>query len=344
MIKRYLHELGLYLPNENKEDILKEVQANIYDMLGDDESDENLERVLCTLGNPRILAQEYYSKKRYLIGPYYYDIYIKFLKYSVFIAGSIFAVIKMFENILQGDYSGNNSKNLAVIFSGVITSFIDGMWYYVIMVTIIFIILEHKNYNLTYDEGARHKYSFKKDDQWTPKQLRPIKTQQKYSFRQTSVVADILFTGIMTTLFLTFYNYLGWYEKDGIVIELFNPNRFKIYSIFIVLFGLYYIGIKVMIWKSKYPNYLNSAIISVYKILSFGFFRVIIFDPKLITPEFKNKVVSVLSITSTQLENYFKIGANILCIIIFILMVINIVKLFYKSYINSQQIDKLKVN
>ncbi len=64
MIERYLHELGLYLPKENKEDILREVQANIYDMLGDDQSSENIDKVLCTLGNPRILAQEYYPKKK----------------------------------------------------------------------------------------------------------------------------------------------------------------------------------------------------------------------------------------------------------------------------------------
>lgn len=342
MIERYLHELGLYLPKENKEDILREVQANIYDMLGDDQSSENIDKVLCTLGNPRILAQEYYPKKRYLIGPYYYDIYINFLKYSVLIAGSVFAVIKMFENILQSNFGDSSVKNFTTIFGGVLTSFIDGAWYYIIMVTIIFIILEKKNYTLTYEQSSKTKLSFKKTNQWTPKQLKPLKKQQKYSYRKSSIIADIFFTGLMTALFVGFYNYIGWYQKDGLMIELFNPDRFKIYSVFIIITALFYIGIKIMIWKQKHQNYLNSTVLSVYKILGFGVFLMMVFDRQLITEEFKNKVISVINITSLQLYNYYNITAIIISVIIFGLIVISIGQLFYKSYINAQQIDNGK--
>ena len=69
LIERYVYSVTKRLDDKKKKDIENELKANIYDMLGDDLSEENTIKVLKQLGKPSVLALEFKDKKAYVISP-----------------------------------------------------------------------------------------------------------------------------------------------------------------------------------------------------------------------------------------------------------------------------------
>ena len=79
LIERYLHEVGRYLPRQNRKDILGEMRSALADAL-EDQAGENPSRaqtiaVLKTFGEPRKVAASYYPEGQYLIGPTLYPLF-----------------------------------------------------------------------------------------------------------------------------------------------------------------------------------------------------------------------------------------------------------------------------
>jgi len=83
LIDRYVHAVAQYLPKDTRDDVLKELRTNIEDMLPENYTEKDVYKILEGLGSPLELANEYNPKKRYLIGPGYYDKYLLILKMVV---------------------------------------------------------------------------------------------------------------------------------------------------------------------------------------------------------------------------------------------------------------------
>lgn len=73
-IKRYIYDVTKRLDESIRDDISNELEANIYDMLGDDQSEDNIKAVLTSLGSPAKMAMNY-KTPRYLISPELFDDY-----------------------------------------------------------------------------------------------------------------------------------------------------------------------------------------------------------------------------------------------------------------------------
>lgn len=100
MINRYIYAVTKDLPEKQREDISKEFKSLIEDMLeeynGAGSYEEKVNKVLTSLGDPEILANNYRGSERYLIGPKNFDSYIMLLKIvfsAVFIGISISTAI-----------------------------------------------------------------------------------------------------------------------------------------------------------------------------------------------------------------------------------------------------------
>jgi hypothetical protein len=88
MIKDYLYAVGKYLSPSQREEILKDIEVNLYDYLeqnyGSREySDDEVENAILYLGNPKKVAEGYFDKPRCLIGPPYLDTYLLVVKLAV---------------------------------------------------------------------------------------------------------------------------------------------------------------------------------------------------------------------------------------------------------------------
>lgn len=89
-IERYIYAVSKKLPASMREDVSKELRANIQDMIGDEPlKDAELSDLLHKLGHPNQLATSYRGKERYVIAPEYYDDYISALK----LFGVIFVIV-----------------------------------------------------------------------------------------------------------------------------------------------------------------------------------------------------------------------------------------------------------
>src|SRR5688572_27123362 len=97
LIDRYVAAVGRHLPEKDRADIEAEIRSMIEDMLEerghDIKSADNkvMTETLEQLGDPQLLAAKYSPPKRYLIGPDWYEGYVKVLQRVLFTALPVFA-------------------------------------------------------------------------------------------------------------------------------------------------------------------------------------------------------------------------------------------------------------
>ena len=140
MIRNYLYTVGKYLPASQRDDILKDLEANIYELLeethGDREySPKEIEDVLYKMGNPKRVAESYLERPRYLIGPQYIDLYLLVVKVALLGISIGLLVVSIIKFIVDGDLLQS------------LLSLVGGIWnaglVMVGIVTIIFSLVEH---------------------------------------------------------------------------------------------------------------------------------------------------------------------------------------------------------
>jgi len=93
LIERYIHDVTRRLPEKERDEVRRELEANIADMLPDNPSEKDIIDVLNGLGAPAGMAGQYRQKPRYLISPVQYDLYITVLTTVVPIVAAVLACI-----------------------------------------------------------------------------------------------------------------------------------------------------------------------------------------------------------------------------------------------------------
>ena len=119
MIERYVYDVARRLPEKEREEVKKELRANIYDMLPEGASEEQIKKVLYELGSPVSLAEKYRQKPKYLISPAYYDEYVSVLKWVLPLVGVLVMVIGFAVGAFDAVKAG--TSDYAMLFSGVIS-------------------------------------------------------------------------------------------------------------------------------------------------------------------------------------------------------------------------------
>ncbi len=101
LIDKYVYNVIKRLPVKDRVEVEKELRANIEDMLCDDYSKENIEKVILELGDPRKLAVSYMpSRKPFIASEYLYD-YLNVLKIVLMIVGIVVPIIAIMNNIFS---------------------------------------------------------------------------------------------------------------------------------------------------------------------------------------------------------------------------------------------------
>ena len=120
LIERYVYDVTRRLPEKDREDVKKELRANIYDMLPENANDEAIKKVLYELGSPASLAEQYRSHPRYLISPAYYDEYVRALKWILPLVGVLVMLIGFAVGAVDAAKDGTTS--IPFVISGIISS------------------------------------------------------------------------------------------------------------------------------------------------------------------------------------------------------------------------------
>ena len=243
LIDRYIHAVTGYLPEEAREDVGRELQSNIEEMLPDNPSEDEVYKVLVELGNPWELACEYSPKKRYLIGPSYYESYISVLKLVVGICIAVFLSLEAISWILEPQTGGYIYSNIGEMIGAMISAAFEGTLQGAAWVTIIFVILEKTGV-------ATGGLPFAKKE-WTPDELPELSVSNSGKISRVETVISMFFTILFTALIVLKPQLIAVYVNTGnnglSSTSFFNIERLQIYVPIIVILAI--VNIAVLAWK-----------------------------------------------------------------------------------------------
>ena len=140
MIKNYLYTIGKYLTPSQRDEVLKEIEANLYDYLEEnfgkkEYTNGEIESALRAMGHPKTVAQAYQTTPRSLIGPAYIESY--WLVVKIALIGT--AVGLTVGHLIDLNSVENSVQLFTRLFIDIFSSGLGSFG----MVTLIFALIEH---------------------------------------------------------------------------------------------------------------------------------------------------------------------------------------------------------
>lgn len=318
LIDRYIYAVKNHLPSELREDIGMELRANIEDMLPEDYTEEDVYQVLKQLGSPLKLANEYNPKKRYLIGPAYYDKYLSILKMVIGICIAVFVGIGLMVWIIESPTQWYQSKNITKLFSDVISSGISGIFQAIFWVTIVFIIIERS--------GAEAGYLPFLHKEWTPEDL-PVETlDSKRKISRGETIFSMFFTILFPALIYfkpELFSFFQFGNKDTFhMTPLFQIERLKeVYFPIILVLALIQFGL--LIWKYVTERWNQPLVIInvVYNIAISILTIVMLSDPSFLNTEFFQVVAGYAKVSAATITTWINKSKQILGLVIVVICI-----------------------
>ncbi len=317
LIERYIYAATRFMRKEEKEDVSRELNSIIADMLeercGDKEPDEDtIKEVLKELGDARELYEKYSADgKDCLIGAPYYGIYKYIMKMALLtvgiallIAQMIVCVINMPEIISMPavmDFIVNTIiEVLATAFDGVAITFAA--------VTAGFAIMYHK--------GIKMDTLFDSLDQL------PQLPKKGEVISKSGIAFGMVVYVLFFTLFLACPDVLCMYEVEtGTMIPIFESGYIHSTWVLIVAFGLLGIGRECM--KLKEGTYTKSLLLVTVCVDAISAILSIVWlaNPSIINPEFSDAMRMIFTDTGFIVNimknfNYFFMGCIILALLV----------------------------
>lgn len=242
LIDRYIYAVTEHLPTDSREDVDKELRANIEDMLPDNATEDDVRTILEKLGSPIKLANEYCQTKRYLIGPSLYDSYISVLKLVIGIVTGVFVSISILDIVLAPSSDAGLFKmsiggfvNISIdIIVNMLVAAIQGITQAFLWVTLTFIILERT--------GVREGNLPFTNKRWSIDDLPSLPIPDKKKISRGATIFSMICTVFFTALLYFKPQLFGWYTKgsDGLVLNepFFVVERLRYYIPVIILLAI----------------------------------------------------------------------------------------------------------
>ena len=230
-IERYVHDVARRLPEAEREEVKKELRANIYDMLPEGASEEQIRNVLYELGSPASLAGKYRQNPRYLISPAYYEEYVNVLKWVLPLVGVIVMVIGFAIGAFDAVKAG--SENYAFVFSGIfskgISMGVSAAFQALIWTTVGFVIAERS--------GQRAEQSGKHS--WRIEDLPEVQKTEQTHLSLSESVAELVVMSVFTVVGLLFCTgrlpFVMAFSDGGLFITTIFSERFLALCVPVIL-------------------------------------------------------------------------------------------------------------
>lgn len=304
LIDRYVYAVTEHFQKESKEDVGKELRANIEDMLPENYSDKDVYQVLEKLGSPRKLANEYNPRSRYLIGPGYYDNYLSVLKLVIGICTIVFVGIAILDWAFEPPVDGYTYGNLLNLFIELISAVFGGAIQGALWVTLVFAILER-----TTGEVDQVPFSNKK---WTPDDLPEFPIDNKKKISRVETVFSMFCTVLFTALICVKPQLIAIYTKDDTgglnATPFFDVERLQSYMVILFVFLVIQFGI--FIWKYITGSWnLPLAIVNtIYNVAISILIIVMLSDQALLNTEFLSKIMQYTDGSAQTISTWMNTG------------------------------------
>lgn len=266
MINRYIYAVTQKLPQAQREDIAKELQGLIEDMLeervqGEKVVDKDVEEVLLELGNPKHLAQKYRGTKKYLIGPEFFDAYILVLKIVMISVVATMGIGFVIQIILEP--------------MSILDNFVD---FIVSFVTAIPIAFGWTTFGFAIGEyfNEINPKQLQMEKEWEVADLPPI-PDKKRQIKRGETITGILFYVLFLVIFAFSSEYFGiWIFHDEFsgVVSFLNEETYGASLFLIILifgFGLIKECLKLIYGKWTMKLVIYTSIVNCIPILAILF-------------------------------------------------------------------------
>ena len=294
LIARYIYAVTSQLPYKMRDEVQKELDSLIADMLlercGDIVPiDKDIKIILMELGSPDELAFEYSGEERRALisGPYFLT-YKRALKIALFITIPTFILLNILTFFTKGNFQISGYELFVKMLNLIVTGIISGAIHVFAGATFLFAVLERKKVALS-DLDAKLS------------SLPPVPAKAA-RIKLFEPIFAISWSFIMALLFLNFPQVAGVWNKETGWISLFVIPVLRSFWIFIILWAV--LGIAKEIMKCIEGQYtIRLAVVTFVCNIAIAICAVIIFmNDKIMNPEFISRISEIFA-SSDKIAN-----------------------------------------
>jgi len=297
-IDRYIQAVTERLPEDAKEEVARELRANIEDMLPENPTEADIRAVLEKLGNPAHLAREYRQEKRYLIGPDLYDTYLTVLKLVVGIAAIAFTFLSMIGFVTEP------AGSFGDIFGGVFSAAFEGAVMGFLWVTVVFAVLERT--------GMREGKLPTEKKPWTVEDLPPVQPRAGSKIGPAEPVVNLIFNVIFVSILIFKPELFGWFhvgaEGTGYFVTVFDLARLGVYIPFMIILAVFQFGMSIYKFIARRWTLPLAVINTIHNLGSALLVCLMFNDMSVFNPEVFARIGAVLNLTAEAVAGYWARG------------------------------------
>jgi hypothetical protein len=195
-IERYVQDVARRLPEKERGDVTEELRANIYDMLPEGATEEQIRKVLYELGSPASLAVKYRQNPRYLISPAYFEEYVGVLKWVLPLVGVVVMVIGFITGSVEAFQTDPSHYYLIVtkVISQGIAMGVSGAFQALVWTTVGFVIAERSGQHA--EQQGKHS--------WRIEDLPAVQKTEQTHIPLSEGIAELIVTVIFSIIGLLF--------------------------------------------------------------------------------------------------------------------------------------------
>lgn len=299
MIERYIYDVTRRLPENERGEIKRELEASITDMLPDNPRKQDIIDVLTKLGAPRILAEQYRQKPQYLISPAMFDNYISVLK-------TVTAIVSVVCGCLGAVLALSSGSIVKVIASGIAMAF-EGALQTALWITIGFVIAEKCGYK----------------QEWKPEDLPQLPIGIKIS--RSSSIAGMVMSVLLPALFIAMIireeSFFIFVRGADIITPISQTalERFIPYLVMLGILGFVVNGLRL--YWAKW-NIILCVINTIYNVVWVGVVIYALNWPDLISTEFLVYMAAIAG--EADILRYVGTGVSIISVVTIVIASIEI--------------------
>ncbi|WP_025724859.1 hypothetical protein [Acholeplasma granularum] len=327
MIEKYIYSVTRRCKPEARDEIKKELESNILDMLQDkpNYTDKDIDDVLHQLGNPIDVAYSYQDEPVYLINPKFYQDYITIIKFGIITSTIIAVITGIIESVITLN-ANEPYEIIGLLLSSIISNIASYSIFIFAFITLIFASYNIPKIKTKVDERLKNwKIS---DLSNVPKEIPNI----EFKSRIPTLFGMIISTIVMITLgivFLVYYDSIFILVLNGVKTQVLNPIYKPVFTIYII--GIIVLNLISYIYKFYVgkENFTSLILQTISEFFGSIFMAIILLLPNLVLFENYESIASFLSV---DIETVLNISNIITYSFVSIILIASFISYFAKWF------------
>lgn len=289
--ERYIYAVLERLPKDSRDKAEADLRRKLSERLTDGSSDSEEREVLQEFGHPALMAEQYGKVRRYLIGPRYFDLYVRLLRLIIPIAVLVTLIVVTIVGIVSGIGQDETLFNvLGSLIGNIISAILNTM-----MQTLFWITLVVAFIDWTDKSGVETPLGLTMEE-WTPEDLKQWEGQESLlepveaKVAKSQIFGSLIWMVIWTTVYFNADKVLGIYTDDGeglrFQMAIFNQDVLISYWPFVALVIVLELALAIWQWRAGYWNFRLATFNAAVQTVSVLVFILVLTNSELLNPEF----------------------------------------------------------